>query len=229
MVKHLAFIMDGNRRWAKNNSLDSYLGHYHGAQAAQRAVEFCLKENIKYLSLYTFSLENLKRTEQEKAYIFNLLIQETESKLEEYIQKGIRVKFIGDRLLFPESVLPTCAKIEQQTAHLNNLQVNLLFCYGARQEILDCVKRIVQKIKSGEISEDQVTDDLFSKLLWTNGTPEPDLIIRSGGQQRLSNFLLYQSAYSEFYFLDCLWPDVQMHHFEQALNQFKNCKRNFGV
>lgn len=229
MIKHLAIIMDGNRRWAKQQGLSSSWGHQSGAQAAQRAVEFCLQEQISYLSLYTFSIENLKRTKSEKDFIFNLLVQETESRIDEYIQKGIRIKFIGDRFLFPEAVIPTCNKIEEETKSLKKLQVNILFCYGSRQEIISGVKNIVNKIKTGEITENEITDELFTSFLWTNGTPEPDLIIRTGGQHRLSNFLLYQSAYSEFYFLNCLWPEVQIQDLQNVVDQYKNCQRNFGA
>jgi undecaprenyl diphosphate synthase len=230
MIKHLAIIMDGNRRWAKKNGLKSFLGHKYGAEAAKRTVEFCLQENIRYLSLYTLSIENLNnRSEIEKEFIFSLLIDEATNYIEEYKKKGVRVKFVGDRSLYPEKVIPACNKIEEETKLGNILQVNLLFCYGARQEILSSVKSIVRRVISGEISQADITDELFTKSLWTNGTPEPELIIRTGSVHRLSNFLLYQAAYSEFYFLDCMWPEIETHHLEKALSKFKACQRNFGV
>lgn len=230
MIKHLAIIMDGNRRWAKKNGLQAFLGHKHGAEAAKRTVDFCLQENIRYLSLYTLSIENLNnRSEIEKEFIFSLIIDEAINYIEDYKKKGVRVKFVGDRSLYPTKIIPSCNKIEEETKLGNVLQVNLLFCYGARQEIVSSVKSIVKRVISGEISQADITDELFTKSLWTNGTPEPELIIRTGSVQRLSNFLLYQSAYSEFYFLDCMWPEIETRHLEDALNRFKVCQRNFGV
>lgn len=230
MIKHLAIIMDGNRRWAKKNGLQAFLGHKHGSEAAKRAIEFCLDAQIRYLTLYTLSLENLKnRSETEKEFIFNLLINEATQHIEEYKQKGVKIKFIGERSLYPAAVMSACNLIESETKDCDKLQVNLLFCYGARQEIVASVKDIVKRVISGEISQADITDELFTKSLWTNGTPEPELIIRTGSVQRLSNFLLYQSAYSELYFLDCMWPEIETRHLEDALNRFKVCQRNFGV
>lgn len=229
MVSHIAIQMDGNRRWAKQNGYESYIGHYYGAQTAQKAIEFCLNNNIPHLSLYTLSIENLKRSQEEKSYIFNLLISLTEKYLSEYISKGVKIKFIGNRSLSPANVIEMCNKIEEKTKDLNKLQVNLLFCYGSRQEILDATKKIAAKVASGELSEMEITDELFAKYLWTNESPEPDIIIIPGGKKRISNFLLYQSAYSEYFFLDYMWPDIKELHLEDVVNQFKTRKRNFGV
>ncbi|HZW61388.1 MAG TPA: polyprenyl diphosphate synthase [Candidatus Babeliales bacterium] len=228
MMKHLACIMDGNRRWAKQKGWRSYQGHREGVEAVKRVAQFCLDRNIPYLSLYTFSIENFNRSEQEKEFLFNLIIDGAQQSLEEFLKQGIRIRFIGDRSLFPASVLSTCQLLEQQTAHLTKLNLNFLFCYGARQEIVGGIKTLVRKVMEGIISEDEISPELFRECLWTKDIPEPDLIIRTGNVKRLSNFLLYQAAYSEFYFLDCLWPELTTEHLEAALTSYNNCQRNFG-
>ena len=229
MIKHLAVIMDGNRRWALARGLKAMLGHHEGAKAVEHAIKFCLEAGISYLSLYTFSLENFQRSQEEKEYIFNLIVTELEARLDSFIEKDIRIKFIGDRTLFPAQVMPICRKVEQSTENCSKLGLNFLFCYGARQEIVEGVRKLVRKVKSGEIDEQDLSEKLFEQCLWSAGTPVPDLIIRTGGRQRLSNFLLYQAAYSEFCFLDCLWPDITIDHFKNVLTDFENSTRNFGA
>ncbi len=229
MLKHLACIMDGNRRWAKKRGLVPWRGHREGLEALQRVIDFCLEKDIPYLSLYTFSLENLGRSEQEKNYLFGVLAQEFErTKLDNLINQGVHVRFIGDRNYFPKNVVNLCENMERKTTHCDALNLNLLFCYGARQEIIDSVQRIVHDSKEGRLSEESISEELFSRYLWTSGIPDPDMIIRTGGLARLSNFLLYQSAYSELYFLDCLWPEITKEHLEKALENFNNRQRNFG-
>lgn len=228
-MQHLAIVMDGNRRWAKQQGLRVVLGHRQGAQSVQRVLAFCLKKGIPYVSLYTFSLENFRRNKEEVEYLFNLLVTEAHNNLDAFIEKGIRVRFIGERSLFPETVIETITHVEQSTAHLTALNVNFLFCYGARQEIVAGIKTLFKKVKDGSIAIDDISDTMFSDYLWTAGMPEPDLIIRTGGVKRLSNFLLYQAAYSEFYFLDCLWPEINETHLQSAMANFEECKRNFGT
>lgn len=227
-MKHLACIMDGNRRWAKQHKLQALLGHRQGAESIQRVIDFCLKNRIKYLSLYTFSIENFNRSKEECTYLFDLISTEVKNRLDDFIKYKIRVRFIGDRSLFPKSVKPAIDEIEAATQHLDALHINFLFCYGSRQEIIGGIKSLVKKVKDGLISEDDISEDLFNQHLWTADIPDPDLIVRTGGVVRLSNFLLYQAAYSEFYFLDCFWPEISEQHLQGALNYFNECKRNFG-
>ncbi|MBI2775177.1 di-trans,poly-cis-decaprenylcistransferase [Candidatus Dependentiae bacterium] len=229
MMKHLAIIMDGNRRWARSKGLGSLIGHSNGFEAAKRAVEFCLKKKIAYLSLYTFSIENFKRSEHERSYLFDLLASKAPQLVDDFLKYGVRARFIGDRSLFPAQLLSTIENLESQTNQGHNLQVNFLFCYGARQEIIQGVKSIIQKIKNGELSENDITDETLNNSLWTAGIPEPDMIIRTGGTKRMSNFLLYQAAYSEFYFLDCFWPEITEDHLQAACLNFEESKRNFGT
>lgn len=228
MISHLALIMDGNRRWAKKRLLTPWKGHSEGVEAAQRSIEFCLKKQIKFLSLYTFSLENFSRSMEEKSFLFEILAHETHNRLPELIHNGVRICFVGDRTLFPKALVSVVDDVEAQTKHLDRLQVNLLFCYGGQQEIAHACKRIAQKVKAGLISEDQIDEKLISEHVWTGAIKEPELIIRTGGRKRLSNFLLFQAAYSELYFLDCLWPDLQEHDLEVALQYFDDVTRNFG-
>lgn len=228
MIKHLACIMDGNRRWARRKGLLPWLGHREGVNAIQRAIDFCLDKKIAYLSLYTFSLENFKRPQEELNFLFSTMAQESEGLLAQCLKKEIRIKFVGDRTQFPSSIIPVCKKLEESTAHFSKLQVNFLFCYGGRQEIVGGVKKIIHDIKAGILQEDQLTDELFAQKLWTAGIPDPELIVRTGGVRRLSNFLLYQAAYTELYFLDCLWPELTPTHLDDALTFFENCQRNYG-
>ncbi len=228
-MKHLAIIMDGNRRWARLRGLQPWLGHSNGMNAVKCVIEFCLSKKIPYLSLYTFSIENLRRSESERSYLFDLFSQKAQEYTEEFIKNGIRAKFIGERSLFPKHLITIIDQLEQKTANGANLQVNFLFCYGARQEIVHGIKALLAKVKNGELSENDITDETFKDYLWTAGMPEPDIIIRTGGAKRMSNFLLYQAAYSEFYFLDCFWPEITQDHLQAAYTNFEQCRRNFGA
>jgi undecaprenyl diphosphate synthase len=226
MMTHLACIMDGNRRWAMQNGISS-VGR-EGIDAAHRTVEFCIKKNIPYLSLFAFSLENFKRNPDEIGHLFDLMVAEIIAKKDLFIEKGIRVSFVGDRTLFPTSIQEPCHSLEQATMHGKNLHVNVMICYGAQQEIADAALRFARDVQAGNVSADTLTPAIFEQYLWTSAMPHPDLIIRTGNVQRLSNFLLYQAAYAEIYFLDCLWPAINELHLQSAYDYFVRCKRNFG-
>lgn len=228
-MKHLACIMDGNRRWAKQQGFPSLYGHQQGIETVKTVIQFCLDKGISYLSLYTFSLENFKRSEEEKSYLFNLLKVPFSSVVEQCVQAGVRIQFIGDRSLFPAHIVPVCEDIEARTAHGSELIVHFLFCYGGQQEIISGVKRMMQQIKSGLLSEDAVDEEMLKKNMWMPNVPEPELIIRTGGHKRLSNFLLFQAAYSELCFLDCMWPALTQEDLERTVSSFLSCQRNFGV
>jgi undecaprenyl diphosphate synthase len=228
MVKHLACIMDGNRRWAMKNGLIPLEGHRKGFDAIKRIIEFCLENKIEHLSLYTFSIENLKRTAEELHYLFEVLAHEVAHDLVELKQKNVKVSFIGDKVLFPKSIRSLCEKVEKETYHCTGLYLHFLLFYGGRQEIIDTACRIAIKIKKGDLKESEITPAVFEQFLWTAGIPYPDIIIRTGGDRRLSNFLLFQAAYSELYFLDVLWPDISKKDIESAVITFNNCRKNFG-
>ncbi len=230
MIKHLAIIMDGNRRWAKKNALSYSIGYREGGTAAiRKSLEFALKNGIKFLSLYTFSLENFKRPEEEKDFIFESLMVEGPKQLPYLQEHNIRMCFIGDRTKFPERVIPTITTLEESTKNNSALQLNILFCYGAQQELVSAVKEIVRKVKIGELSEDAISESTIADNLWTRGIPDPELIIRTSGAQRLSNFLLFQAAYSEIFFIKCLWPEITERDLQAALDSYLGVQRNFGV
>lgn len=222
--------MDGNRRWAKQRGLLPWLGHREGIKALERTVQFCVDNRISYLSLYTFSIENFGRSDQEKNFLFIVLFNETKERLlKSMLEKNVRVRFIGDRSLFPSSMIAGCTDIENRTMHCTGLIVNMLFCYGGRQEIVSAVKDIVASIQAGAINITDIDENYVYKKLWLGDVPEPELMIRTGGAQRLSNFLLYQTAYTDFYFLDCLWPDINETHLHAALDYVKSCRKNKGL
>lgn len=224
MITHLACVMDGNRRWATRQGQMPWNGHRAGAKTVEIAVNFCLQYKIPYLSLYTFSLENFKRSEQERSYLFDLIMQQSESYVLKFIEQSVKIKFVGDLSLFPQSVQQVCKRVQEQTACGEKLQVNFLFGYGARQELFAAAQSLSEQILSGVV----VTQEMFESHLWTAGTPDPDLIIRTGGVQRLSNFLLYQGAYTEIRFLDTLWPDLTETELLKAVTSAVEAQKNVG-
>lgn len=221
--------MDGNRRWAKQRGLMPWLGHQAGTDVIKPIIEFCLENKIEFLSLYNLSIENLKRSPEEIDFLLNIMINESQKVLPDLCKYEVKVRFIGDPSLFPEKVKPVINKIETETNRFNKLHLNLLFCYGGRQEIMAGIKKIAQDIQQGIINPDQITESLFDNYLWTAAIPDPELIIRTGAQQRLSNFLLIKSAYSELYFTDTLWPDFKKDELIKALEDFKNRQRRYGA
>lgn len=227
-VVHLACVQDGNRRWAKQHGLEKVEGHKAGIEAAKKTIEFCLEKKIKYLSLYTFSTENFNRSHEEIKGIFDLMQHEAEKGVQEFKKHDIRIRFIGDRSLFPEQILPFIDQFEKETAQCDTLHVSFLFCYGGQQEIAAAAKTIAHKVKAGELDEEEISPELFASHLWTHELPEPDLIIRTGYVSRLSNFLLYQAAYAELFMLDCFWPDMSKQKLQEVYDQFIKRQRRFG-
>ncbi len=227
-MQHLGIIPDGNRRWARNNKLKSIFGHKSGMEAFKRTMKFCMKKGVKYLSFYTFSLENFNRSEEEKKYLFSMLAEQAKNQLNEFIEKQIRVRFIGDKSFFPDDLRPVIEKLEDATKKFDKLNLNFLFCYGGRREIVNATKDIVLKIKSGTLDLASITEDSFKDYLWTKDIPDPELIIRTSSSARLSNFLLYQAAYSELMFIDIFWPEITEEHLQKCLNDFEGVQRNFG-
>lgn len=228
MIKHLACQMDGNRRWAHKRGLEHVRGHDKGAEVIKPIAQLCIDKKIPYLSLYAFSIENFKRSETEKNFVFNIIARELKNSTEQFIQDGIRIRFIGDRTLFPPHLAPLCIEAEEATKKCSTLNLNFLFCYGGQQEIAHAAQTIARNVQAGLIDPDTITPELFSQFLWTKDIPYPDIVIRPGGRHRLSNFLLFQSAYSELFFLDYLWPDMTPDIIETVLHDFEQRWRNFG-
>lgn len=229
-LKHLAVIMDGNRRWAKRSGKAAWLGHQEGVKPLKMTVQFCLKHKIPYLSLYTLSLENLKRSPEELNYLFNILAHELDGAYtDDLVKYGVRVRFVGDRAQFPAQLVPVINRVEERTAAGNNLTLNLLFCYGGCQEIVAAAQALSRAVKAGTLKPEDIDDARFEEFLWLGKMPRPDLVIRTGKQCRLSGFLTYQSAYSELYFLDCYWPEVTEKHLENIVADFSKRSRTFGA
>ncbi|MBY0109986.1 MAG: di-trans,poly-cis-decaprenylcistransferase [Candidatus Babeliaceae bacterium] len=228
-IKHLGIIMDGNRRWAKSHGYKPWIGHKKGVEPVRTALEFCIKNRIPYLTLYVFSLENFNRPQEELSYLFDVLAQQiADQELDKLFKEGIKVCFIGERSLFPEKLKPLIEEIESKTAQADQLTLNLLFCYGGQQEIVAACKKIASECALGTLDCDKITPELFSHYLWSGPMPPPDLIIRTAGDQRLSNFLTWASAYSELCFLPCFWPEITDSMLTESIEKFYQRKRTFG-
>src|SRR3990167_259275 len=223
MIAHLAMIMDGNRRWAKKQGMFAWLGHRQGAKNVEMVIKYCLDQKISYLSLYTLSLENLtNRPQQERDYIF-LLIKESQSNLDQFIKSDVKIRFVGDLSDVPAETAKLCKNMELATSHCKTLTCNFLFCYGGQQEIVASVQKVIDS------GQQKITAELLKQNSWMGDIPDPEIIIRTGGVQRLSNFLLFQVAYSEIRFLDCLWPDLTREILDETVQDCIKVQKNFGV
>ncbi|MBE6811932.1 MAG: isoprenyl transferase [Ruminococcaceae bacterium] len=231
LPQHLGIIMDGNGRWAKQRSLVRSEGHKQGSETFRKIGEYAGNLGIRYITFYAFSTENWNRPEAEVNAImqlFDSFLTEAIDRLDENIEKGIRLHFLGDKSGLSDELQNLMDYVEEQTKNCTKVHLNLAINYGGRQEILQAVKTIAQKVQNGEISVDEISEQMLSDALYTSGQPDPDLIIRPSGELRLSNFLTYQSAYSEFWFSDVLWPDFTEEHLNQALADFEKRHRRFG-
>ncbi len=226
-MKHLAIIPDGNRRWAKKTGKKS-ADYFFGAKSCHLAVKFCLKQKIPYLSFFVFSLENFNRDESFQKHVLNVVFDYINNHLNEFIAIGLRIKFTGNKSYFSEQELNEIKMIEQRTGVVDKLTVHLLFYYGGQQEILSAIKSLGKQIQTGAVKLQDINEQIFKKHLWLSDVPDPDLVIRTGGLARLSNFLLYQTAYSEFMTVDCFWPEITQEHLLNCLNKFEAIQRNFG-
>ena len=222
MLMHVAIILDGNRRYAKKNNLPSVEGHRKGAENVEKLLDWCIELGVKETTLYSFSMENFRRTAEEKKYLMNLFkIKFAKMKKDKRIHDNkIRIRFIGRTGLFPEDIQEMMKDIEEDTAGYDNLCVNFAMAYGGRQEIIDACKEIVD---SGE----EINEENFRKHLYMSEYPE--IIIRTGGRSRISNFLLWQSAYSEWFFPDKFWPEFTKEDLKQTIEEFKERERRFGL
>lgn len=226
---HVAIIMDGNGRWAKKRMLPKVAGHKRGADVVRKCVEDAIDLGIKYLTLYAFSSENWKRPEDEVNDLMNLLQRYLTKEIDNLHEKNIRITFIGNRSKLSENIRGLLAAAEERTLNNTRLCLTLALSYGGRAEIIDAAKEMANLVKSGELDSDEITEDIFASHLHTGNIPDPDLIIRTSGEQRISNFLLWQIAYAEFVFLDVLWPDFNRDVFEKALEEYYGRDRRYGV
>ena len=225
---HVGIIMDGNRRWAKKHFLPVASGHSQGASTFKKLVLYCNKIGLKYMTVYAFSTENWKRSEAEVTALMTLFKNYINSVMKDLKDENIKVKFIGDRSRFSEEIQKGINIIETETENRTGLHLNIAMNYGSRAEIINATKKIAAKTAKNEIEIQEITEDLFQKELYTEDCPDLDLIIRTAGEKRLSNFLLWQAAYAEFYFSDVLWPDFSPEEFDKAILDYSTRIRKFG-
>jgi tritrans,polycis-undecaprenyl-diphosphate synthase [geranylgeranyl-diphosphate specific] len=232
-MEHIAIILDGNRRWASEKSLNPWFGHEKGADTVEQLLEWCQKLGVKSITLYAFSTENFRRSQQEIEEIMRISEERFRKLLaDESIHKNrVHVKFIGRLSLLPESLQKLISDIEEATEKYDRQFLNFAFAYGGRAEIVDAARKIAEKVKEGELNPEAVDENMFEQYLYTSYMPkqEPDLIIRTSGEERLSGFLLWQSAYSELCFLDVYWPDFRLIDLLRAVRTFQRRKRRFGT
>lgn len=229
LPKHIAIIMDGNGRWAKKRSFDRIRGHQEGIESAREVVKCCRELGIQVLTLYAFSLENWSRPPIEIKALMELLKKYLKAELSELIKNNIRLNVIGDMHIIPEDVREMVVAAVQKTSGNKGMILNIALSYSGRNEIVQAVRKIGEDLTEGKITLDQVNEDAFGQYLFTAGLPDPDLLIRTSGEYRISNFLLWQIAYTEIYVTDVLWPDFRKDNLIQAILDFQKRERRFGL
>jgi undecaprenyl diphosphate synthase len=228
---HVAIIMDGNGRWAKQRGEDRSLGHLEGKEAVRDCCEFAVEKGIRYLSIFAFSTENWNRPEPEVHQLMALMASSVLGEMDTFKKNSIRFRVIGNKAAIPADVLGPIEQGERDTAAFNRLDLNVLFCYSGKWDIAQAARRYGALCFDAGVNGKKIPDldeDTFSDILATGGIPDPDLMIRTGGEERISNFMLWQCAYSEFYFTDVLWPDFRKTQFQSALDSFAKRDRRYG-
>lgn len=231
LPQHIGFIMDGNGRWAKQRGLERTAGHTEGAKTFRKIGEYCADVGVKYLTFYAFSTENWNRPKSEVLGLMKLFkeyLREADDRIEENKVRQMRLRFIGEREKLPKDLLKLIEKAERETAMYDKVIVNVALNYGGRAELTHSVKEIASLVKDGRLSLDDITEQTVSDYLYTAGQPDPDIIVRPSGELRLSNFMTWQSAYSEFWFSDILWPDFTEENVNEILREYQNRNRRFG-
>jgi len=224
--QHVAIIMDGNGRWAKKRGLPRIKGHQRGAEVLHNTVKWSLELGIKYLTAFSFSTENWKRPKEEVEFLMDLFVQMIDREMELLRRERVRVRILGRKEGLPERVLKKWKEVEEKTKEFDRMTLIIAFNYGGRREILDAVESILKDASQGKKIE--LTEETFRQYLYLPDVPDPDLIIRTSGEMRLSNFLLWQSAYSELYFFKKLWPDFTKRDFLRAIESYSKRERRFG-
>ena len=228
LPRHIAIIMDGNGRWAKEQGKDRLFGHYHGVESVRNIVEGCAELGIQYLTLYAFSTENWDRPIDEVTGLMELLVQTIRKEVPTLNKNNIKLHLIGNIEMLPPSARKELDEACEETKKNSGLNLVMALSYSSRWEIINAVKNIGKKIKNGLLDPDDITDDIFKNYLCTVNLPDPELMIRTSGEYRISNFLLYQLAYTELYFTDTLWPDFRKENLYDALLDYQNRERRFG-
>lgn len=225
---HIAIIMDGNGRWAKKRGLPRTAGHAAGAEAFRRTANYCRTLGVQYLTVYAFSTENWKRSADEVSGIMKLLGKYLQEALADMEKNHVRFRFFGDLSRLSPDLQALCHKAEETSTAFHDVQVNFCLNYGGRDEIVKAARAAAQDVANGILSPEELTEDCFSGYLYSKDVPDPELIIRPSGEMRTSNFLLWQSAYSEYVFMDVLWPDFTPEHLDQAIAEYQRRNRRFG-
>ncbi len=228
MPKHIAIIMDGNRRWARERGLEPKQGHKEGAKTLEKIVRYANKIGLKYITVYAFSTENWKRSEDEVGALMILLQRYLDNYSKRADTENIKVKVLGDITRLSEGMQKSIKKCMERTKNNTGVTFNIALNYGGRNEILSAVKNIAYEVKNGNINVEEITEDTISNNLYTAGEPDPDLLIRTSGELRLSNFLLWQLAYTEFLFIDKHWPDFSEEDINEAIEVYQKRNRKFG-
>lgn len=228
LPKHIAIIMDGNGRWALNRGLPRAAGHRAGVEALKKIIEFCGKINLKYITVYAFSTENWKRPKDEVDTLMNLMVEYIQKEITRLKEAGVKINPIGDIQALSPAIRKNIEFAVEETKDNDNLVLNVALNYGARAEMVRCITKISEQVKKGKISPSDINEQLISDFLYTSGQPDPDLVIRTSGEKRLSNFLLWQIAYSEIWITDVNWPDFTPQILLKAIDNYQNRNRRFG-
>lgn len=228
LPQHIAIIMDGNGRWAKSRNQERAFGHKEGVVSVRKVIEAAAEIKVSYITLYTFSTENWNRPTEEVDALMALMVQAISRETPDLIRNNIRLQAIGDLQRLPEETRKTLDQCIEDTSKSTGLTLILALSYSSRWEIAEAAKNIALQVKSGALSIDNITEDVISSHLTTKGIPDPDLLIRTGGEKRISNYLLWQAAYSEFYFTDTLWPDFREESLFEAILEYQTRERRFG-
>ena len=224
--QHIAIIMDGNGRWAMERGLDRSEGHKEGVEAVRRITSECTRLGVKFLTLYTFSTENWNRPADEVAALMGLVLTSLEDEI--FMKNNVRFRVIGDRSRIPDVVNKKLAETEEHTAKNDAMTMVVALSYSSKLELVTATRQIAQEVKDGQLSVDEIDENLISSRLWTNFMPDPELLIRTGGELRISNYLLWQIAYSELYFCDTYWPDFMEEDLHKAIASYQSRQRRFG-
>lgn len=227
--KHVAVIMDGNGRWAQARGRPRLFGHHAGAKRVREIVEACPDLGVKYLTIFAFSTENWKRTQVEVAGLMSLFRRYITKEARALRDEGVRVRFIGDRVQLDRKLVSLMDELEGMTAHNDRVHLTIALNYGSRDEVSRATKRLAEEVASGKLNPADVTEETLTKFLDTRVLPDPDLVIRTSGEARISNFLLWQSAYAEYEFIDTLWPDFSSEIFATLVASYDNRERRFGA
>ena len=229
VAQHVAIIMDGNGRWAQQRGRPRLVGHHAGAKRIREIVEACPAAGVKYLTIFAFSTENWKRTQSEVSGLMRLFKRYIRRESQALIDDGVRVRFIGDRMNLDDQLVSIMDELELVTSHNKKVNLTIALNYGGRDEVTRAVKRLAREVEQGKLAAKQVNAKVLAGFLDTHFLPDPDLVIRTSGEARISNFLLWQSAYAEYEFIDTLWPDFKADEFSQLVSKFGSRERRYGA